>query len=201
VWAATGDLRHATYIASLGGQAVAYLLMAYGVMTFFMTGSLADGVWVILIGWFLLDAARAGYQQQVLQSALSGVRVRDIMTANVVTIPPELNLQQAVDEYFLRMNYAAFPVAEGSQLRGILTLPHVRQVPREQWASARAGDVVEPLDQSHLMRPDADAWDALIAMAGAERGRLLVVEGGDLVGIISRTDIMRFMRTKIELGM
>jgi Zn-dependent protease/CBS domain-containing protein len=200
VWGATNDLRHATYVAAVGGQIFAYLLMAYGVYQLLRGMPWLDGLWPIFIGWFLLDAARAGYQQQLLQSALSGIRVRDIMTQNVVTISPDLSLQQAVDDYFLRLNHAAFPVAQDHHVSGILTLPHVRQVPREQWASTRAIDVVDPIDSSDLMRPDADAWDALTAMATKDSGRLLVVDGGALVGIISRTDIMRFLRTKMTLG-
>ena len=200
IWGATNDLRHATYIAATGGQVFAYLLMAYGVLLLFMGRGLVAGLWPIFIGWFLLDAARASYQQQLLQSALSGIHVRDIMTQNVVTIPPELTLQQAVDNYFLRLNHAAFPVAQDHQVSGILTLPHVRQVPREQWAYTRAIDVVDALDSSDFMRPDADVWDALTAMATKDSGRLLVVEDGALVGIISRTDIMRFLRTKMALG-
>jgi len=201
VWSTTGDLRHATYVGSMAGQGVAYLLMAFGVFALFTPKGFVNGLWFILIGWFLLDAARSGYQQQLLQSALSGVRIKDIMTTDVVTIAPEATVQQAVDDYFLRLNYAAFPVADGHYLRGILTLAHVRQVPREQWADTRVGDVVEPLDQTRMMRPTDDAWDALAAMAGADQGRVLVVDGGELVGIISRTNIMRFLRTKMGLGM
>ena len=202
IWSTTDDLQHATYMASVAGQVVAYLLMAAGVFGFFFARvGLFNGLWLVLIGWFLLDAARSSYQQLLLHNALSGVRIKDIMTTDVVTIPPEATVQQAVDDYFLRLNYAAFPVADGHHLRGILTLPHVRQVPREQWPHTRVGDVVEPLDQSGMMRPTADAWDALTAMAGADQGRVLVVEGGELVGIISRTNIMRFLRTKMGLGM
>jgi Zn-dependent protease/predicted transcriptional regulator len=207
VWGATNDLNHATYIASLAGQGFAYLLMAVGVIRFFTVGALAGftagltaGVWLVFLGWFLLDAARGSYQQQLLQSALSGVRVRDIMTPKVITIAPDLTLQQAVDEYFLRLNHAAFPVADDNSIRGILTLPHVRQIAREQWPYTRAIDVVDSLDAGDLMRPDADAWDALTTMAGKDSGRLLVVDGGALVGILSRTDIMRFLRTKMALG-
>ncbi|HUT73310.1 MAG TPA: site-2 protease family protein [Armatimonadota bacterium] len=203
IWSATGDLRHATYIASTAGQGVAYSLMAAGILALF--GRIpripaANGWLLLVVGWFLLDAARSSYQQQVLRSALSGVRVRDMMTPEVVTVPPDVSLQQAVDEYFLRLNHAAFPVTEGPHLAGMLSLAHVRQVPREQWGHTRVADVVERLDQSHFVRPGDDAWEALAAMAGADRGRLLVVEGTELVGIISRTNIMRFLRTKIELG-
>jgi Zn-dependent protease/CBS domain-containing protein len=200
VWGVTGDLRHATYIAATGGQVFAYLLMAYGVGLFFFGKGLLAGLWPIFVGWFLLDAARSSYQHQLLQSALSGVRVRDIMTQNVVTIPPELTLQQAVDSYFLRLNHAAFPVAQDHHVSGILTLPHVRQVPREQWPYTRAADVVDAVDPSDFMSPDTDALDALTAMATKDSGRLLVVDGGALVGILSRTDIMRFLRTKMTLG-
>jgi Zn-dependent protease/CBS domain-containing protein len=198
VWGVTNDLQHATYIASTAGRGFGYLLMAVGVFELFTRFGL-NGLWLILVGWFLLDAARSSYQQQVLQSALSGVRVRDIMTPNVVTISPDTTLQDAVDQYFLRLNHAAFPVAEDHTIRGILTLPHVRQVPRDRWPHTRASDVVDPIDNSDLMRPDADAWDALTAMATKDSGRLLVVDGGVLVGIISRTDIMRFLRTRMTL--
>jgi len=202
VWSATGDLRHSTYIASLAGQTIAYVLMAIGILSLFTPGGLIQGLWwFILIGWFLLDAARSSYQQQVLQSSLSGVHVKDIMTPEVVTVSPETTVQEAVDSYFLRLNYAAFPVVEGQRLLGVLTLPHVRQVPREQWPYTRVGAIVDSIDPSQLLRPTDDAWDALTAMASADRGRLLVVEGPNLVGIISRTNIMRFLRTKIELGM
>lgn len=198
VWSITNDLQHSTYIASTAGQGVAYVLMGVGVIELFTMG--LNGVWLLLVGWFLLDAARSSYQQQVLQSALSGVHVRDIMTPNVVTIPPDISLQDAVDQYFLRLNHAAFPVAQDHHVSGILTLPHVRQVPRERWPYTRASEVVDPIDSTDLMRPDADAWDALTAMATKDSGRLLVVDAGVLVGIISRTDVMRFLRTRMTLG-
>jgi len=199
VWSATHDLNHATYIASIAGQGFGYFLMVVGAAAFFTRVGLG-GLWFILIGWFLLDAARSSYQQQMLQSALSGIRVRDIMSPNVITIPPDTTLQQSVDEYFLRLHHAAFPVATNHHVSGILSLAHVRQIPREQWPFTRAGDVVEPLQPDDLMAPDADALDALTTMASKDSGRVLVVDGGALVGIVSRTDIMRFLRTKMALG-
>ncbi|UCH35524.1 MAG: site-2 protease family protein [Armatimonadota bacterium] len=207
IWSATNDLRHATYIAATAGQGFGYLLIGGGVLQILVSIQVLggqgweNGLWPIFIGWFLLDAARSSYQQQVLQSALSGVRVRDIMTPNVITIPPDLTLQQAVDDYFLRLNHAAFPVADAASILGILTLPHVRRIPRDRWAYTRAADVVEPLQGNDVMRPDADAWEALSTIAGKDSGRLLVADGDELVGIISRTDVMRFLRTKMELGM
>jgi len=199
VWGATRDLNHATYIASAAGQGFGYLLIVYGVFSFFTPAGLG-GLWFILIGWFLLDAARSSYQQQMLQNALSGIRVRDIMSPNVITISPDATLQQSVDEYFLRLHHAAFPVATDYHVSGILSLAHVRQIPREQWPYTRVGEVVEPIQPDDLMSPDADALDALTTMATKDSGRVLVVDGGALVGIISRTDVMRFLRTKMALG-
>jgi Zn-dependent protease/CBS domain-containing protein len=202
LWHFTGDLGRATHIASIGGQVFGYLLMAYGFFNLFARPSgWIYGLWWIFIGWFVVEAARSSYQQMLLRRALSGISVRSIMTPEVTTVSPDITLQELVENYFLRLNYAAFPVTTDGEIRGMVELSHVRQVPREQWASTRVADVVEPLKPSQLLKPSDDAWDALSRMAGTGQGRILVTEGGSLVGIVSRTNVMRLLRTKLELGL
>jgi predicted transcriptional regulator len=98
------------------------------------------------------------------------------------------------------LNHPAFPVVDGDRVLGILCLSDIRAVARESWSYVAAGQAVPPLTEQHVIAPSADAWDALVRMTAGNCGRLLVMEGEALRGIISRTDIMRLMRTRLELG-
>jgi Zn-dependent protease len=97
IWKTTGSLGRATQIASMAGQAVGWLLVAAGVASL-LAGDLAGGIWFAFIGWFLVQAARSSYQELQLQQLLRGVEAEDVMAADLVRIPPELSLQEAVDD-------------------------------------------------------------------------------------------------------
>jgi Zn-dependent protease len=121
IWKATGSLRRATQIASGAGQAVGWLLVAGGV-AYLLAGNLAGGIWFAFIGWFLVQAARSSYQELQLRHMLRGVEAHDVMAGNLLRIPPDLTLQDAVDDYFMRYDHGAFPVDEQARTIGLLTL-------------------------------------------------------------------------------
>lgn len=201
IWHFTGNLRRASHIASLFGQGFGYLLIAWGLFRIFFTRDGLDlgGIWVVFIGWFLIDAARSGYQQVILRRALSGVPVRSIMSTDPAVVPSHISLQEAADDYFLRRHYAAFPVVEDGGVKGIVSLSEVREVPREEWASTPVGQIARPIGPDDMLSPTDDSWHALARMATKGVGRLLVMEGPTLVGIVSRTDLMRHLRARLEL--
>src|SRR5262245_4816527 len=99
IWKATGSLARATRVASAAGQGVGWLLVAAGV-AWLLAGDLAGGIWFAFIGWFLVQAARSSYQELQLQQLLRGVEAEDVMAGDLRRIPPELSLQDAVDDYF-----------------------------------------------------------------------------------------------------
>src|SRR5260370_9984140 len=84
----TGSFRRATRIASLAGQAVGWLLVAGGV-AFLLAGNLAGGIWFAFIGWFLVQAARASYQELQVRQMLRGVQSHDVMARSLLRIPPD----------------------------------------------------------------------------------------------------------------
>src|ERR671911_1952277 len=131
IWKTTGSLARATRTASVSGQGVGWLLVAAGV-AWLLAGDLAGGIWFAFIGWFLVQAARSSYQELQLQQLLRGVEAEDVMAADLVRIPPELSLQEAVDDYFMRYDHSGFPVEEQGRTIGLLTLRGVRRVPRGQ---------------------------------------------------------------------
>ncbi len=199
LWKGLADLQEATRIAATFGQGIGVLMIVGGIFLFFIARN-AGFLWLALIGWFLTQMAQSSYQQAVLRHALSGVPISQAMTAQVQALPPDLSLDRVVNEYIMAFNHPAFPVLDGERLLGLLCLSDIHRVPRHQWPYVTARQVVPPLTEQSMIAPDTDAWDALVRMTAENCGRLLVVEDGALRGIISRTDIMRLMRMRMQLG-
>jgi Zn-dependent protease/CBS domain-containing protein len=193
IWRATGSFARATRIASMSGQAVGWLLVALGVVSL-LAGNLAGGIWFAFIGWFLVQAARASYQELQLRHMLRGVEAEDVMARDLLRIPPELSLQDAVDDYFMRYDHGAFPVEEQGRTIGLLTLRGVRRVPKDQWSSQRARDLMVPLGDQVVVAPDDRMDDVLGKLQDSEAGRVLVVQDGEVVGIITPSDLTRWLR-------
>jgi Zn-dependent protease/CBS domain-containing protein len=193
IWKTTGSLARATRVASVAGQGVGWLLVAAGV-AWLLAGDLAGGIWFAFIGWFLVQAARASYQELQLQQLLRGVEAEDVMAANLLRIPPELSLQEAVDDYFMRYDHGAFPVEEQERTIGLLTLRGIRRVPREQWPARRVRDHMVPLGDQVVVAPDARMDGVVGKLQDGEAGRVLVVQDGEVVGIITPSDLTRWLR-------
>jgi Zn-dependent protease/predicted transcriptional regulator len=193
IWKATGSLGRATRIASVAGQGVGWLLVAAGV-AWLLAGDLAGGIWFAFIGWFLVQAARASYQELQLQQLLRGVEAEDVMAGDLVRIPPELSLQDAVDDYFMRYDHSGFPVEEQGRTIGLLTLRGVRRVPRDQWPTHRVREHMVPLNEQVVVAPDARMDGVVGKLQDGEAGRVLVVQDGEVVGIITPSDLTRWLR-------
>jgi Zn-dependent protease/predicted transcriptional regulator len=196
-WRRSGDLRAATARAANWGAGIALGLMVLGALQIF-AGALIGGIWLILIGMFLRGAARAGYHGVVVEQALRQARVRDVMVEPVV-VPPDVSAAQAIDEYFLRYGYGAFPVAAGDGPEGLVSLAQMREVPPDERPRRRVREIMRPIDRELCVAPGASASQALRQLVDGDSGRLVVVENGRLVGLITRADIMRFVRAKRAL--
>jgi len=198
LWQYYKDMRKATAIASGFGKAFAYFLMALGFLSLF-TGSIISGVWFIFIGLFLQEAADMSYRQVIMKKILSGIRVENIMTKNLVTVPADIPLNQLVDEYFFKHRYTSFPVIEDDTLLGLITLHDVKEIPRERWAETSAKETMTALGSELVIDKKADIMEALSKMAATGFGRLLVIEDSKLIGIVSQRDITRLFEFKKEI--
>ena len=199
VWSASGDFERATNIAARGGQVIAFLLIGLGLMLFF-AGQLG-GVWLMLIGWFLNQSAIGSFRQVMLQHTLADVSVHDIMSHDVKTAGPDTTLKDLVDHYFLRHRFGRFPILAGDELLGIVTLHDIKDVPRPDWPTVTAGEIIEPIDDSMMINEGEPAIKALLKMANEGAGHLLVVNEGRLVGLVTKTDILGIIRVRGELDL
>lgn len=201
VWRLTNSLERATRIASIGGRVFGYLLIFFGFWQLFSPGfSFIGGLWTILIGWFLNNAATASYQDLVIRTALEGARARELMTLKPETVPSDLKLQELVDQYFFNRNYQSFPVMEDSHPIGMVTVNQVKQVPREEWSQRSVKEMMVPMERGITVRPDEDMTQVLEKMQETRSRRLLVTTNGALEGIISATDIANWLQRKREFG-
>lgn len=199
LWSWKRSLREATRIAAAWGAGFGTALIALGILSV-LGGSLLGGVWFALIGVFLRNAAQMGYQQVVLKKLLEGEPVRRFAQVRVVTVPPDLSLQDLVEGYVYQHHFNAYPVVEHGVLRGIVTLREVKSVPPEDWGRTRVADVLTPASDENTVSPDVDALEALAKMGQSGATRLMVVRDGELEGILSLSDLMAFFQLKVELG-
>ncbi|HIE21377.1 MAG TPA: site-2 protease family protein [Acidimicrobiia bacterium] len=200
LWATGGSLPRATRRAAGVGKLIAAIMIAVGLLSVF-TGNLG-GLWMAAIGWFLYQAAVAVDQDVVLKALLQEVRARDLMSPNLITIPWDATIRDAVDGYFLRYDHSAFPVV-GRDQPGLITLRAVRQIPNDQWELREVWTATTSLDDACTVGPDTpmDKVMEKLREQEGEQDRVLVVDGDRILGIITPRDILRWVRRSEELGL
>ncbi len=197
-WAKTGDVYAATKAASQSGRTFALFLIILGFFQILM-GNFIGGLWMVLIGVFLQQAALSGYQHLIMKKMLGGVRVGDVMSKEVISIDMAASIQEAVDDYFLTHHFASFPVTSGGKTVGIITFKSVKSVKREGWTQTPVKEVMVTLGEKDFLRPGESAMDALAKISQRGIGRLPVVDAGKLVGMVSRGDILRIIELNTTL--
>jgi Zn-dependent protease/predicted transcriptional regulator len=199
LWGAKKNLRWATYISSKIGSGFGILLIVLGVLQVFR-GNFIGGMWWFLIGMFLQGAAKASYQQLVTRKALEGEPIRRFMKTDPVTVSPLVSLEQLVEDYVYKYHFKMFPVVEDSdRLLGCVTTKQVKEIPRQDWNRKMVGEVASQCSPENTIEPQADAMKAISIMNRTGNSRLMVVEGGHLVGIIALKDLLELLSLKVEL--
>jgi Zn-dependent protease/CBS domain-containing protein len=198
LWGTTKRLAWATRIASQIGSAFGFALMFLGVFYFFR-GDLVGGIWWFLIGLFVRNASSGSYQQLLTKQALAGEPVRRFMEEQPIAVPHYISIENLVENYVYKYHFKMFPVLEGEQLVGCITTRQIRELPREQWSQHTVKEMIDGCTSENTISPDADATEALARMSRGRISRLMVVEGGHLVGIITLKDLLDFLSLKIDL--
>ena len=193
LWQRRGDRTGAAITASRAGRGFGWFLVAIGLLELLLLPGFG-GIWLMLIGWFLTNAAAAEEQHAKLSDELAGVRVRDVMSSEPTTAPASIPVDQFIDEYVFPNRYSTFPLTDnGGKPAGLVTLNRVKHVPADQRATTVVRDVACPLQDVPVVGPDEPLAELIPRMAGCADGRALVVDDGHIVGLVSPTDVMRRM--------
>ncbi len=200
LWDHWDDRPRATRIVSQIGNAFALFLIVFGILQFLVTQSLLSGLWMMFIGLFMKQSAAGSYQAVMLQRALSGVQVRQIMKENVVTVDWLLPVNELVQSYLYKHKYSDYPVFNRDEFVGMVSLEGVKSISKELWHFKQVRDIMTPVELVSCLQPTEDATEALTKMVAAEVDHMPVVESGKLLGIVSRRDILNFFKIKTDLG-
>ncbi|SCL38254.1 Zn-dependent protease (includes SpoIVFB) [Micromonospora rhizosphaerae] len=191
VWKATGDRTKASVVAARAGWVLGAVLIGLGLWRF-LVGAGIGGLWLALIGWFLIGAAGMEERQARMGSALRGVRVAEVMTPEPQTASAEMTVADFVDHHLFTYRHSSLPLTEdGGRPVGLVTLDRVRGIPADRRSATTLAEVACRADELVLASPDEQLNDLLPRLSECSDGRALVVTDQRLVGIVSPSDISR----------
>ncbi|MGP4114120.1 site-2 protease family protein [Streptomyces sp. 4N509B] len=222
LWWRTGDRLRATAGASTAGRVLGWVMVALGLWGF-VFGAAVGSLWLALIGWFLVVAASEEERQARLRELLGGVSVRETMTPDPTTVPARMTVDRFLSDPTYAYRHTAFPVrrgepadrdrpperdgahpgervppGEGGRARpaavGLVTVERARQVPAEEHRRTTVGEVMLPLAEVRVARPEDALVDLLQKLEPGAEHRVLVVDHERLVGIVSPSDVNRTVR-------
>jgi len=174
------DYLKATEISVRIGQGLAIVFAFVGVLY---------NPWLIIIAFFIYMGGMGEYQSTQMSSALKGIKVKDLMVKNVVTVSPYDTLEE-FEKLLIEKRHKGYPVVFEGNVLGIITTNEILQVPRTKWVDTKVQDVM--VKDIILASPDMEVFDLHTKLLEKNLGRAPVLENGKLIGFISKTDILRF---------
>jgi Zn-dependent protease len=199
LWHRWGDLIKATRVASQIGEAFAYLLIVFGFLVLFLDDRF-DGLWLVLVGLFLMSAARATYEQLVIKSALADKTVATLMTPSPWTAEPDQTLSDLVDNVMLPHSVSFVPVCEGDHVLGHVDGQAIQKIDRENWPTTHVADVFTPEDSALCIPPDMLTERLIQKMMQTGQRKFMVAEQQRLLGVITLSDLLSYLSVVHDIG-
>ena len=196
LWWRRGDISSATETAAKIGRGFGYGMIGLGVLAFMAGGF--GGLWLALIGFFVVAAAKAEENGLRVRIALSGRSAGRLMSCPAVTIPAATSVEDAVRSHFLAAKHPAFPVVEDGRVVGLVDTAAVERVPPQRRPSTSVGYIADK-DPSLVVRDDQDVAEMLERPAFVRIGRAAVLTGDGRIGLLSITDVNRVLQA-LELA-
>ena len=191
LWRWRGDRTWAEETAARAGRALGMALIAVGLIGFALN-VYAGGLWLALVGWFLLGAANAELRTSRVGRLLAGVRVGDVYTRDPETVAPDLTVQEFIDSRLFTAAHSTFPLVRDNRPEGLLTLRRVKALPAAERPRTLLREIACPMGEVPVASPDEPLAGLVARLGGGTDGRALVLDPeGRLVGIVSPVDVTR----------
>ncbi len=198
IWWRSKNLQSATRIASNVGRGIGFLFIIVGIFLAF-TGNFFNGIWLALIGWFLESAASSSYKQMMLLELLKGHTASEVMSRDCTVVPPDITIEQLVNEHILSSGRRCFPVASGDRTEGLVTLSSIKAVPSDARERTKVRDAMMPISRVKSVSPNEDLSNVMQILSENDINQVPVVWENKVVGIVARDNLINFINTKQEL--
>ncbi|WP_246042516.1 site-2 protease family protein [Streptomyces globosus] len=191
VWRRTGDRLRATAVATGASRLLGWALVAVGLLLV-LRGVPLSGIWIVLVGWFLVAVATAEGSQAKLEELLSGVTVGEAMGRDPVTVPASLAVGRFLAAPQFRFRHSAFPVVDADRRPvGLVSVNAAARVPEERHGTTRVADVMIPIEEVPTPHPGDPLTGVLPVLESSPAHRAVVLAGGAVVGVVTSSDVSR----------
>lgn len=204
IWAVSGDVRNSTRWASLLGQGIAWtmifagMMMMFGVSVPFFGAGFFNGVWLIFIGWFLNNAAAAGYRYVVVQDMLDAVPVRNVMQTHIPVVSSDVSVDELVHRQLEQPEEHTMLVEKGEDVVGVVAMNDVKKSSKDAWESTHVSDIMTPVSDLEYVTPDQDVAEAFDRLQRLDLRQIPVILNNRIVGLLRRKDILRWLQFRSE---
>jgi Zn-dependent protease len=197
LWRWRGDRHQAAVNAAQAGRVFGFLLIALGVLEL-VTGLGVGGLWLALIGWFVVTAAGVEEQQARRSARLEGLTVGQAMTAQPTVLDGAMTVADFAAQMALTHRFSTYPLVDPyERLTGLVTLNRVRAVPPEQRPVTRLDQIACPPAEVPVAQPEEPVLDLVERMRGCSDGRAVVVDHADrVIGVVSPSDLARALQPR-----
>lgn len=203
VWKASGSQRRGIEVANACGRFLAYLAVGLGAVLV-LNGRGVGGVWLMLLGWFGLGAARNQNQLLALQQSLNELRVSDAAGRRFRVLEASAKLRDISRLRLADSDSSGHSdwllVTDSGRWRGVIDDEPLQQLPVQRWDADNIGDHLRPLSSLPAIAEAAPLWQAVQQLEEVDTDRLLVLSPAGLpCGTIDRPDLGEAVLKKLGL--
>lgn len=199
LWWRSGSRQSGVHNAVRVGRVFAYLMIAGGLLELFF-GAIANGIWIVFLGWFLLSAASAEETGSTIQTLLRSVPVSAAMTSPVVTLPDWVTAEQFLQSIAPTHPFTTYPIHDAAgNLTGVVRLGDLVRIPYGERGETHLIQAARPIAEIPATTPGEDLAALIQRIGTSIDQRVLVFDGGRLVGILSPADVARVLTVRQAL--
>jgi predicted transcriptional regulator len=199
IWIKNKDYLKATRIATLVGRVIGYIFIAGGILLIIITREWTSGIWISFIGWFLETSANASYRDAVLRNTLQNYSARDIIDNDCRVISRDISIEQLVKHYILPTGYRCFIVSSFGKAEGLITTQNIKKIPQNRWNTTSVTEIMNRIDNLAISNGDQNALSLLEHMQENKLDQVLVLDDGNIVGLITFNNLFRITKTLSDL--
>ncbi len=129
--------------------------------------------------------------EMVKIAELSGVRVRDVMQTQVVSVQADTSIRDFRASIAAHHRHTMFPVYDNDKVVGTIATGVLPTTDPAEWSTAKVGDLASR--DGTRVAADSELSEALrlLTREGGDQMLLVTDDNGRLAGIVTKTDILR----------